>query len=128
MGVWGRQGFGRRHQDAGRTLGPFKACTQSTTMRWATELLELRRMGVRPTDNNMKHSILQDAALLKGRSGVTRSSLHNPTWKNRGGQGHVLARSDQIHRNLSAQKDKMNPRRKKFRPRKNADKPIRSMT
>ena len=104
------------------------ACTQSTKMRWATEMRELRRMGFRPTDNNMKHSILQDAALLKGRSGVTRSSLHNPTWKNRGGQGHVLARSDLIHRNLSAQKDKMNLRQKKFRPRKNADKPIRSMT
>jgi hypothetical protein len=40
--------------------------------------------------------------------------LHNPTWKNRGGQGHVLARSDLIQRNLSAQKDKMSLREKKF--------------
>ena len=97
-------------------------------MRWATEMRKLRRMGLRPTDNNMKHSILQDAALLKGRSGVTRSSLHNPTWKTRGGQGHVLARSDLIQRNLSAQKDKMNLREKKFQVGKIADKPIRSMT
>jgi hypothetical protein len=95
------------------------ACTQSTKMRWATEMRELRRMGFRPTDNNMKHRILQDAALLKGRSGVTRSSLHNPTWKNRGGQGHVLARSDLIHRNPSAQKGKMTPPEKKFQVRKN---------
>jgi hypothetical protein len=104
------------------------ACTQSTKMGWATGMRELRRMGFRPTDNNMKHSILQDAALLKGRSGVTRSSLHNPTWKNRGGQGHVLARSDLIHRNLSAQKDKMTSWEKKFQVLKVAHKPIRSMT
>src|SRR5690349_25089281 len=62
----------------------------------------------------MKHRILQDAALLKGRSGVTRSSLHNPTWKNRGGQGHVLARNDLIHPNAAPQKDKMTREAKKF--------------
>src|SRR3954469_18952120 len=85
------------------------AYTQSTKMRWATEMRELRRMGQMPTDNNMKHRILQDAALLKGRSGVTRSSLHNPTWKNRGGQGHVLARNDLIHPTSFSQKGKMTP-------------------